>query len=127
MLTKPSVKPDGPPCTDFYGGSCPVGLECGCQYCTPFVFVDELAGTYAKKVDFWTSGHYSRSVLRMLQGESDHITAPHITYDVQDEHGGQRLGFVDFTLVVPLSAQFCLNSFELGRNSRAVASWEPQK
>lgn len=46
--------------TDFYGGSCPVGLECGCQYCTPFVFVDEFAGTYAKKVDFWTSGHYSR-------------------------------------------------------------------
>ena len=48
--------------TDFYDGSCPVGLQCGCQYCTPFIFVDEFAGTYTKKVDFWTSGHYSRLV-----------------------------------------------------------------
>ena len=25
--------------TDFYNGNCPVGMECGCQYCTPFIFV----------------------------------------------------------------------------------------
>ena len=49
--------------TDFYDGSCPAGLECGCQYCTPFIFVDEFAGTYTKNVDFWTSGHYSRLFL----------------------------------------------------------------
>ena len=35
-------------------------MACGCQYCTPFIFVDEFAGTYTKKVDFWTSGHYSK-------------------------------------------------------------------
>ena len=46
--------------TDFYDGSCPAGLACGCQYCTPFIFVDEFAGAYTKKVDFWTSGHYSK-------------------------------------------------------------------
>ena len=36
------------------------------------------------------------------------------------DHGAQRLGFFDFTLIVPLSDQFCLAWLELGRSGRAV-------
>jgi len=48
--------------TDFYNGNCPAFTACGCEFCTPFIFVDEGAGTYTKKIDFWTSGHYSKFV-----------------------------------------------------------------
>ena len=41
-------------------------------------------------------------------------------YEIQGDHGGQGLGFVDFAFVVPLSAQLRLGWLELGRNARAV-------
>ena len=33
---------------------------------------------------------------------------------VQCDHGGQRLGFVDFDFVIPLAVQFCLGRWKLG-------------
>ena len=36
------------------------------------------------------------------------------------DHGGQRLGCVDYISVVPLSAQFQLGWLELGKNGGAV-------
>ena len=39
---------------------------------------------------------------------------------VQGKHGGQWLGFVEYDLVVPLSAQFCVGILKLGRNGRSV-------
>ena len=39
---------------------------------------------------------------------------------LQGDHGGHKLGFVDFNLFVPLSARFGLARCKLGRNCRAV-------
>ena len=69
---------------------------CGCQYCTPFIFVDEFAGTYTKKVDFWTSGHYSRSVQDAEGGIGYYIiTAPDvIKCQILEEHEKVQYHFI---------------------------------
>ena len=41
------------------------------------------------------------------------IAKPHNLHSLHGDHGGQRLGFVDYNLVVPLSARFCLGSCKL--------------
>ena len=38
---------------------------------------------------------------------------------LQGDHGGQRLDFNDFNLVVPLCARFCLGSCKVGRSGIA--------
>ena len=42
-----------------------------------------------------------------LAGNSNSILQRNYSKYVQGDHGGQGLGFVDFTMVVLLSVQFC--------------------
>ena len=39
---------------------------------------------------------------------------------IQGDHDGRRLGFVDYILVIPPSAPFCLGCCKLGKNGRGV-------
>ena len=66
----------------------------------------------------------------VLEGEEDKVKLRDILdakqksqvgcLEIQGDHGGQRLGFVDFASVVSLSAQFCLGWVESDKNCRAV-------
>ena len=59
-----------------------------------------------------------------------HIISPSVRQSgIHGDHRGQRLGFVDFNLVVPLSAQFCLGELQSGQkcHSSSARLWNLRK